>query len=65
LKNQLHTDEQEMFQFFNCFFFRKLIDNDPSRDFDGKEAFQRVRSWTKNIDDLFKKDYILIPVSYR
>ncbi|KAK2422607.1 putative disease resistance protein [Trifolium repens] len=39
LKNQLRTDEQEMFQFFNCFFFRKLIDNDPSRAFDGKESF--------------------------
>jgi hypothetical protein len=65
LKNQVCTDGQKRFQFFNSFFFRKLVDNDPSCASDSKKAFQRVRSWTKKFDDLFEKDYLLIPVNYK
>ncbi|KAI7727773.1 hypothetical protein M8C21_018404 [Ambrosia artemisiifolia] len=52
--------------FFNSFFFRKLVDFDEnqSRSIDFKEAFQRVRKWTKKVD-VFQKDYIYIPVNFR
>ncbi|XP_076931061.1 putative ubiquitin-like-specific protease 2B [Bidens hawaiensis] len=52
--------------FFNSFFFRKLADFDDnqSRSIDFKEAFQRVRKWTKKVD-IFQKDYIFIPVNFR
>ncbi|KAF5786732.1 putative Ulp1 peptidase [Helianthus annuus] len=52
--------------FFNSFFFRKLADFDEnqSRSIDFKEAFQRVRKWTKKVD-IFQKDYIFIPVNFR
>ncbi|XP_061370838.1 probable ubiquitin-like-specific protease 2A isoform X2 [Gastrolobium bilobum] len=65
LKNKLPTDEQDRFHFFNSFFFRKLadLDKDPSSAYDGRAAFQRVRKWTRKVN-LFKKDYILIPINY-
>ncbi|XP_076932766.1 putative ubiquitin-like-specific protease 2B [Bidens hawaiensis] len=52
--------------FFNSFFFRKLADFDDnqSRSIDFKEAFQRIRKWTKKVD-IFQKDYIFIPVNFR
>lgn len=52
--------------FFNSFFFRKLADFDDnqSRSIDFKEAFQRVRKWTKKVD-IFQKDYIFIPVNFK
>ncbi|KAI3803797.1 hypothetical protein L1987_31959 [Smallanthus sonchifolius] len=52
--------------FFNSFFFRKLADFDEkqSRSIDSKEAFQRVRKWTKKVN-IFQKDYIFIPVNFR
>ncbi|XP_057431259.1 probable ubiquitin-like-specific protease 2A isoform X2 [Lotus japonicus] len=65
LKNKLPTDEQEKFHFFNSFFFRKLadLDKNPSSACNGREAFQRVRKWTRKVN-LFEKDYILIPINY-
>lgn len=66
LKNKLPTDEQEKFHFFNSFFFRKLadLDKNPSSACNGREAFQRVRKWTRKVN-LFEKDYILIPINFR
>ncbi|KAL8188961.1 hypothetical protein R6Q57_029481 [Mikania cordata] len=52
--------------FFNSFFFRKLVDFDDnqSRSFDSKGAFQRVRKWTKKVN-IFEKDYIFVPINFR
>ncbi|XP_073287104.1 probable ubiquitin-like-specific protease 2A isoform X2 [Primulina huaijiensis] len=57
--------EQHRFHAFNAFFFRKLadLDQDKSRPWDGKKAFQRVWKWTRNVN-LFEKDYLLIPVNF-
>ncbi|KAL5855045.1 hypothetical protein ACOSQ4_004847 [Xanthoceras sorbifolium] len=65
LKNKIPPDEQHRFHFFNSFFFRKLadLDKDPSSACEGKAAFQRVRKWTRKVN-LFKKDYVFIPVNY-
>nr|XP_043624678.1 probable ubiquitin-like-specific protease 2B isoform X2 [Erigeron canadensis] len=52
--------------FFNSFFFRKLadLDENQSKSFDAKAAFQQVRKWTKKVN-LFQKDYIFIPINFR
>ncbi|XP_028215735.1 probable disease resistance protein At4g27220 [Glycine soja] len=66
LKNKLPTDKQDRFHFFNCFFFPKLVDlstDNRSIACDGKAAFQRVSNWTRKVN-LFKKDYIFIPINY-
>ncbi|XP_010530649.1 PREDICTED: probable ubiquitin-like-specific protease 2A isoform X2 [Tarenaya hassleriana] len=65
LKDQIQTEEQCRFHFFNCFFFRKLanIDRGSRSTSRGQEAFERVQKWTKNVD-LFGKDYIFIPVNF-
>ncbi|KAK4271319.1 hypothetical protein QN277_020030 [Acacia crassicarpa] len=65
LKNKIPPNEQNRFHFFNCFFFRKLadLDKDPSSACNGKEAFQRVRKWTRKVN-LFEKDYIFVPINY-
>ncbi|CAN1189077.1 Probable ubiquitin-like-specific protease 2A [Linum perenne] len=65
IKYKIQQEDQNRFHFFNCFFFRKLADLDkhlPSVC-EGKDAFQRVYKWTKKVN-LFKKDYIFIPVNY-
>lgn len=66
LKNKIQPEDQHQFHFFNSFFFRKLVDldKDPRNACEGREAFQRVHKWTRNVD-LFEKDYIFIPVNYR
>ncbi|GJZ68854.1 retrotransposon protein, putative, ty1-copia subclass [Tanacetum coccineum] len=53
------------FHFLNSFFFRKLadLDKEPIDACKRKEAFQRVRKWTRKVN-LFEKDYIFIPISY-
>ncbi|KAI3672602.1 hypothetical protein L6452_38697 [Arctium lappa] len=65
LKNKIKPEERHRFHFFNSFFFRKLadLDKDPLDAFEGKEAFQRVRKWTRKVN-LFQKDYVFIPVNY-
>ncbi|KAK7282889.1 hypothetical protein RIF29_11993 [Crotalaria pallida] len=65
LKSQIEEDEKPRYHFFNSFFFRKLADMDknPSSASDGKAAFLRVRKWTRKVN-LFKKDYIFIPVNF-
>ncbi|KAJ9174962.1 hypothetical protein P3X46_013554 [Hevea brasiliensis] len=65
LKNKILPKDQHRFHFFNSFFFRKLadLDKDPRNACEGRAAFQRVRKWTRKVN-LFKKDYIFIPVNY-
>ncbi|WZZ11376.1 hypothetical protein YC2023_097297 [Brassica napus] len=65
LKNQIQAEERQRFHFFNSFFFRKLadLDKDPSSIADGKAAFLRVRKWTRKVD-MFRKDYIFVPVNF-
>ncbi|XP_024005394.1 probable ubiquitin-like-specific protease 2A [Eutrema salsugineum] len=64
LKSRISPEERGRFHFFNCFFFRKLanLDKDSPSAFGGREAYQRVQKWTKNVD-LFEKDYIFIPIN--
>lgn len=66
LKQRLKLEKKPRFHFFNSFFFRKLVDLDksPSRASDGRAAFQRVSKWTRKVN-LFKKDYLFIPVNFR
>ncbi|XP_043713348.1 probable ubiquitin-like-specific protease 2B [Telopea speciosissima] len=65
LKNKIKSEDKHRFHFFNSFFFRKLadLDKDPSSASEGREAFLRVRKWTRKVD-LFEKDYIFIPVNF-
>ncbi|CAH9084628.1 unnamed protein product [Cuscuta epithymum] len=65
LKSNIPSEKKQMFHFFNCFFFQKLIglDKDPSQACDGKSAFQRIRRWTMKVD-IFKKGYIFIPINF-
>ncbi|KAK4401823.1 putative ubiquitin-like-specific protease 2A [Sesamum angolense] len=65
LLNKTKAEMQHRFHFFNTFFFRKLadMDHDLSRPWEGRDAFQRVRKWTRNVN-LFEKDYIFIPVNF-
>ncbi|KAJ9538054.1 hypothetical protein OSB04_030787 [Centaurea solstitialis] len=64
LKKIIKPDDGRV-HFFNSFFFRKLADFDENRFslFDPKEAFQRVRKWTKKVN-IFQKEYIFIPVNF-
>lgn len=64
LANKTNPEEQQRFYFFNTFFFQKLacLDRGSSRTWEGREAFQRVRKWTRNVN-IFEKDYIFIPVN--
>lgn len=66
LKNRIPPQERGRFHFFNCFFFRKLanLDKGSPSTFGGREAYQRVQKWTKNVD-IFEKDYIFIPINCR
>ncbi|ONH90694.1 hypothetical protein PRUPE_8G069500 [Prunus persica] len=66
LKSKIQPEEKHRFHFFNSFFFRKLadLDKDQPGACEGKEAFQRVLKWTRKVN-VFKKDYIFIPVNYR
>ncbi|XP_010432536.1 PREDICTED: probable ubiquitin-like-specific protease 2A isoform X1 [Camelina sativa] len=65
LKNRIPPQERGRFHFFNCFFFRKLanLDKGSPSTFGGREAYQRVQKWTKNVD-IFEKDYIFIPINF-
>ncbi|KAK4438099.1 putative ubiquitin-like-specific protease 2B [Sesamum alatum] len=65
LLNKTKAEMQHRFHFFNTFFFRKLadMDQDLSRAWEGRDAFHRVRKWTRNVN-LFEKDYIFIPVNF-
>ncbi|GLT68550.1 hypothetical protein SLA2020_407700 [Shorea laevis] len=65
LKNNIQPEERHRFHFFNSFFFRKLSDLDKylSSACEARAAFQRVHKWTRKVD-IFKKDYIFIPVNY-
>ena len=66
LKSRIPPEERGRFHFFNCFFFRKLanLDKGSPSSFGGREAYQRVQKWTKNVE-LFEKDYIFIPINFR
>ncbi|CAH8384557.1 unnamed protein product [Eruca vesicaria subsp. sativa] len=65
LKSRILPEERGRFHFFNCFFFRKLanLDKGSPSSFGGREAYQRVQKWTKDVD-LFEKDYIFIPINF-
>ncbi|GKE15420.1 probable ubiquitin-like-specific protease 2B isoform X2 [Tanacetum coccineum] len=65
LKSKINPVDRLRFHFLNSFFFRKLADPDkePLDACKRKEAFQRVRKWTRKVN-LFDKDYIFIPVNY-
>ncbi|KAF2585504.1 hypothetical protein F2Q70_00034009, partial [Brassica cretica] len=65
LKSRIRPEERGRFHFFNCFFFRKLanLDKGSPSSFGGREAYQRVQKWTKNVE-LFEKDYIFIPINF-
>ncbi|XP_048635532.1 probable ubiquitin-like-specific protease 2A isoform X1 [Brassica napus] len=65
LKSRIPPEERGRFHFFNCFFFRKLanLDKGSPSSFGGREAYQRVQKWTKNVE-LFEKDYIFIPINF-
>ncbi|KAJ0252020.1 ubiquitin-like-specific protease 2A [Hirschfeldia incana] len=65
LKSRIPAEERGRFHFFNCFFFRKLanLDKGSPSSFGGKEAYQRVQKWTRNVE-LFEKDYIFIPINF-
>ncbi|KAJ8769035.1 hypothetical protein K2173_024031 [Erythroxylum novogranatense] len=65
LKSRLLPENQPRFHFFNSFFFRKLadLDKDPFSSHEGREAFERVRKWTRKVN-IFDKDYVFIPVNY-
>ena len=66
INNKLPSDKQKRFHFFNCFFFPKLVDlstDNRSIACDGKAAFQRVSTWGRKVN-LFKTDYIFIPINY-
>ncbi|PWA91648.1 ulp1 protease family, C-terminal catalytic domain-containing protein [Artemisia annua] len=65
LKNKINPEDRPRFHFLNSFFFRKLADPDkePLEACKGKEAFQRVRKWTRKVN-LFEKDYVFIPVNF-
>ncbi|KAL4180223.1 hypothetical protein AMTRI_Chr13g91060 [Amborella trichopoda] len=65
LQCKLEEHDKNRFHFFNSFFFRKLadLDKNPGCAFESKAAFQRVRKWTRKVN-MFKKDYIFIPVNF-
>ncbi|XP_020551252.1 probable ubiquitin-like-specific protease 2A isoform X2 [Sesamum indicum] len=65
LLNKTKAEMRHRFHFFNTFFFRKLadMDQDLSRAWEGRDAFQRVRKWTRNVN-IFEKDYVFIPVNF-
>ncbi|CAM8937677.1 unnamed protein product [Rhodiola kirilowii] len=65
LMTQIPHEKRNRVYFFNSFFFRKLadLDKDSSNMSERKEAFQRVRKWTRNVN-LFDKDYIFIPINF-
>uniref|UniRef100_A0A7N0TW01 Ubiquitin-like protease family profile domain-containing protein n=1 Tax=Kalanchoe fedtschenkoi TaxID=63787 RepID=A0A7N0TW01_KALFE len=65
LMTRIPHEERNRFYFFNSFFFRKLADLDTGSNniSERKEAFERVRKWTRDVD-LFEKDYIFIPVNF-
>ncbi|KAI3934027.1 hypothetical protein MKW92_031107 [Papaver armeniacum] len=65
LKNKIPPEDGHRFHFFNSFFFRKLadLDQDLPSAYQGREAFQRVRKWTRKVN-LFEKDYIFIPINF-
>eukprot|EP01018_Ginkgo_biloba_P015078 Gb_04525 [translate_table: standard] len=65
LQTKISQKQREACHFFNSFFFRKLADLDkaPGTSVVSREAFQRVRKWTRKVD-IFQKDYIFIPVNY-
>ncbi|KAL8097368.1 hypothetical protein AgCh_030488 [Apium graveolens] len=65
LKDKVKHRDVPRIHFFNCFFFRKLVDldGDLSIEHEGREAFLRVHKWTRKLN-LFEKDYIFIPVNF-
>ncbi|XP_057854153.2 uncharacterized protein LOC131064145 isoform X1 [Cryptomeria japonica] len=65
LQSTISYEKRDACHFFNSFFFRKLADLDKAPDTEvvNRQAFQRVRKWTRRVN-LFEKDYIFIPVNY-
>jgi hypothetical protein len=66
LQSTISESQRQACHFFNSFFFRKLADLDkfPDTEVVSREAFVRVRKWTRRVN-IFEKDYIFIPVNYR
>lgn len=65
LQSKISESQRQACHFFNSFFFRKLADLDkfPDTEVVSREAFLRVRKWTRRMN-IFEKDYIFIPVNY-
>lgn len=65
LQSTVSESQKQACHFFNSFFFRKLADLDkfPDTEVVSREAFIRVRKWTRRVN-IFEKDYIFIPVNY-
>lgn len=65
LQSDISESRRQACHFFNSFFFRKLADLDkfPDTEVVSREAFIRVRKWTRRVN-IFEKDYIFIPVNY-
>lgn len=65
LQSEISESRRQACHFFNSFFFRKLADLDkfPDTEVVSREAFLRVRKWTRRVN-IFEKDYIFIPVNY-
>lgn len=65
LQSTISESQRQACHFFNSFFFRKLADLDkfPDTEVVSREAFLRVRKWTRRVN-IFEKDYIFIPVNY-
>jgi sentrin-specific protease 7 len=62
------SDEHtERIHFVNSFFFKKLMETAQEarrRAVPREEAFKRMNKWTRKVD-IFKKDYVIIPVNQR
>ncbi|KAI3908630.1 hypothetical protein MKW92_034926, partial [Papaver armeniacum] len=65
LKNKIPPEDGHRFHFFNNFFYQKLTacDQDLPSAYQGREAFLRVRKWTRKVNP-FEKDYIFIPINF-
>lgn len=67
----MDPDDSHRFHFFSSLFFAKMASRvqdplyeDPHDASKGMKAFQHVKRWTKEVN-LFKKELIFMPISYK